>query len=67
VPAVQGGLRRHAVPGQHVAGDPLGVPGGGLGAASSLRRPTLRRWLPLAGAFAAGAGLAALARKRRHA
>ena len=29
--------------------------------------PTLRRWLPLAGAFAAGAGLAALARKRRHA
>jgi hypothetical protein len=32
VPAVQGGLRRHAVPGQHVAGDPLGVPGGGPGA-----------------------------------
>ena len=27
--------------------------------------PTFRRWLPLAGAFAAGAGLAALARKRR--
>ncbi len=29
--------------------------------------PAFRRWLPLAGAFAAGAGLAALARKRRHA
>ena len=28
---------------------------------------TSRRWLPLAGAFAAGAGLAALARKRRRA
>ena len=30
-------------------------------------QPATRRWLPLAGAFAAGAGLAALARKRRHA
>ena len=30
-------------------------------------QPTPRRWLPLAGAFAAGAGLAALARKRRRA
>ncbi len=29
--------------------------------------PASRRWLPLAGAFAAGAGLAALARKRRRA
>ena len=28
--------------------------------------PASRRWLPLAGAFAAGAGLAALARKRRR-
>ena len=30
-------------------------------------QPTPRRWLPLAGAFAASAGLAALARKRRRA
>jgi ubiquinone biosynthesis protein len=30
-------------------------------------QPAPRRWLPLAGAFAAGAGLAALARKRRRA
>ena len=30
-------------------------------------QPGFGRWLPLAGAFAAGAGLAALARKRRHA
>ena len=30
-------------------------------------RPASRPWLPLAGAFAAGAGLAALARKRRRA
>jgi ubiquinone biosynthesis protein len=29
-------------------------------------QPASRRWLPLAGAFAAGAGVAALARKRRH-
>ena len=29
-------------------------------------QPASRRWLPLAGAFAAGAGLAALARKRRR-
>jgi ubiquinone biosynthesis protein len=29
--------------------------------------PAARRWLPLAGAFAAGAGLAALTRKRRRA
>lgn len=30
-------------------------------------QPAPRRWLPLAGAFAAGAGLAALAGKRRRA
>ena len=29
-------------------------------------QPAPRRWLPLAGAFAAGAGLAVLARKRRR-
>jgi hypothetical protein len=32
VPAVQGGLRRDAVLVQHVEGDPLSVPGGGLSA-----------------------------------
>ena len=32
VPAVQGRLRRHAVPGQHITSDLLSVPGGGLGA-----------------------------------
>ena len=34
---------------------------------SPAAHPTARRWLPLTGAFAAGAGLAALARKRRRA
>ena len=34
---------------------------------SPVAQPTSRRWLPLAGAFAAGAGLVALVRKRRSA
>ena len=42
VPAVQGELRRNAVPGQHVAGDPLSVPGGGLGACVQEDLPVIR-------------------------
>ena len=36
-------------------------------ASSPAAPPIARRWLPLAGAFTASVGLAALARKRRHA
>ena len=42
MPAVQGGLRRNAMPGQHVAGDPLSVPGGGLGACVQEDLPVIR-------------------------
>jgi hypothetical protein len=33
---------------------------------SAATHPTARRWLPLTGAFAAGVGLATLARRRRR-
>src|SRR5690348_10293493 len=42
VPAVYSGPCRHAVPGQHVAGDAPGVPGGGLGACVQEDLPVAR-------------------------